>query len=382
MTSPIANPPRFGRRLGHFAPSLAVLLLLAGCASDMPVLGTATPQEPLSVPDKPPHEILDAALDDAREQVVRSAHSEDAFIRANALEAAQYLDGGVTPLLQLGLEDGHPAVRFAALTTIGRLRLEDLAGSVERVLADEEEAASQWRREVRERGERLSERRRHELATRINFSRSVQAAAYFALARCGRNVDITPMAVLLASSDPTVRGNVAMLLGYLGDESAVALLEEVALKPIRRATDHGWALTRVQIAEAILRLGDESALDTLRAAAFSQHHEVRVLAVEAMAELGDRGLEAGFEQMVLEDRNNIELRLAAARALARFGGTRGIELVYDAAEADHAIFRIWAARTLGLFDDPAAAARLVRLLSDGDERVRLTAAANILRLRG
>ena len=389
------SPSCAGHRMVGPAPVASLLLgllfaIAVGCGSTGELnageAGNHSQQGELArqngAADRSPQQIIEDAAGRSREQVRQAARSDDPFIRANAIEAAQRLEGRITPLLQLGLEDDHPAVRFAALSSIGKLREEELLSGVRHVLEQEQENEAALRRELRDRQRRLSDRQRSRLHTQVEFSRSVQAAAYFALARCEADVDLTPMASLLASPDPSVRGNAAMLLGYLGDESAVPLLEEVAQMPVRRAGDQQRALVRVQIAEAILRLEDESALDTLRAAAYSRHHEVRVLAIETLGELGDRGMEGGLEEIVLEDRNNMELRLAAVWALARFGGSRGVELAYDAAESDDWRLRVWAARTLGLMEDAAAANRLVALLEDPNERVRLQAAASVLAARG
>src|SRR5690606_5160331 len=133
--------------------------------------------------------------DKALEQVLLSSRGENPFLRANAIEAIQPLPNRALPMAQLGLNDNHPAVRFSALVTIGKLRFANLLPTVRKLRDDP--------------------------------SPSVRAAALYAAARLGDNVDLSPLAAMLQSSNPGLRGNVAMILGLLGDSSAVPMMQEM-----------------------------------------------------------------------------------------------------------------------------------------------------------
>ncbi len=280
----------------------------------------------------------------AIEQIIASARSSDPFLRANAIEAAQTLPDRVRPLTQLGLTDQHPAVRFAALMTLGKVKLNDLANAARPLLEDE--------------------------------NPSVRAAAIYALRRTGARVDLTPLSAMLASQDPALRGNAAMVVGLLGDPGAIPMLKETAQVPIPRANAAQDAIIRLQVAEAIVTLGDASMLDAIRAGAYSQFDEVRVLAVTLMGQLGDRRFEKAVGTML--ENPPVELQLAAAGALARFGHADGLPVIEVAAGSQIDAVRAQAAMTLGLFPISQAAPTLAKLLDDPVEQVRLAAAAAVV----
>ncbi len=281
--------------------------------------------------------------------VLEATDSEDPFLRANAVEAIQPIEKRLLPVIQLALDDPHPAVRFAALATIGKLQLEPLSPQARRFLKDE--------------------------------SPSVQAAAMFALDRCHQPVDISPMAAMLTSQDPRLRSNVAMLIGYNGDPSAAPMLRELAKTPMPRASAVQEAIVRIQIAEALVRLGDDSSLSALRAGAYSQFDEVRILAVTAMGELQDRRMERALFQLV--SMPPIELQIAAAGALAQMGRFQeGVDIVLEASQSDIPTVRAQAALTLGHFPDLRARQAIESLLDDPVQQVRLSASAAVLRSLG
>ncbi|MEE9212150.1 MAG: HEAT repeat domain-containing protein [Phycisphaeraceae bacterium] len=290
------------------------------------------------------------ALADARpraiEQVLTSARSDDPFLRANAIEAAQSLPGRALPLVQLALDDEHPAVRFAALVTVGQLRFNAAVPAATRLRDDPVE--------------------------------SVRAAALFALHQCGQQVDITPLAQALAGQSPSARGNAAMLLGMMDDPSAAPMLMELARVSMPKVASVQEAIVRIQVAEAVLKLTeDEVALSALRAGAFSQFDEVRVLAVLALGKIGDRRMKPAIARM-LED-PPIELQLAAAEYLARLGDFEGLSVALEATGSTLFTVRAQAAMALALFGDVRASEALGRLLADPDEHVRVAAAAAVLR---
>ncbi len=203
----------------------------------------------------------------------------------------------------------------------------------------------------------------------------------FAARRCGEHVDLTPLANLLRSQDPTVRGNAAMLLGMLGDKSAAAMIKDLAPTPMPCASSVRVAIVRIQVAEALVRLGDDDALDAIRAGMYSQHDEVRVLSVQSLGKLDDERMIAAMAQMVDGD-EPIELRLAAAAALARMGKAEAsaLKVAREGADWDKPAVRAQAAFVLQLLEQPTAATRLVRLLKeDKSSLVRLAAAAAVLR---
>lgn len=320
---------------------------------------TAAPPPLLAQPTQEPTEpqqarhILEQHRDAAVGQLLEAAQSDVPALRANALEATQFVPEEAEALLRRGLEDDNPGVLFSALLSVGKLGLEELSDIA--------------------------------ISMRRHSQPSVRAAALYAAAACGREVDLSPLALMLASPDPSVRGNVGMLMGMLGDASAIPMLKELAHVPMPRASAVRHAIVRLQIAEALVQLGQEGALDALRAGAYSHYDEVRVLAVQALGKLEDAGMQTAFKQMV-QSNEPIELRLAAAEALARTGGARGgtasqaaARVMREAADWNKPAIRAQAAFTLRWYPQPGSARRLVELLTqDPSDQVRVSAAAALL----
>lgn len=324
------------------------------------------------------------AKERAIELVLNASRDDDTFIRANSMESAQYLEPTrAVPLLQYGLSDENPIVRFAALAVIGKERIKDLAPAAKALLTDE--------------------------------SRSVRAAAIFAVSQCGQRIDKTPLAMYLASRDATLRGNAAMLLGWMGEKSAVRMLKEVGLSPLpRQISRERESVTRLQVTEAMVALGDDEMIDPLRAAAYSDAYEVRILAMQTLGRLGDRKMEQAFLDALAREEEPVELRMAAAEALVSAGSPaallqvlRQARVVLKASTDTNPLVRTQAAHTLGImeagrrrglndiqrsggterhpadviahFENKALAIRLANMLSDNDKQVRLSVAAAVLK---
>lgn len=317
--------------------------------------------------------------EDAIRQVQASARGKDPFLRANAIEAMQSVPDRAAPLAQLGLDDGHPAVRFTALVTIGKMRLRELGAATVRMLDDPDD--------------------------------SVRAAAMYAARRCGREADISEMARMLASRNPSVRGNVVMLLGLMGDRSALPMIDAQARVPMpsRYVDKLRRTIVRVQVAEAQVLLGDPEAISPLRAAAFSEFGEVRVLAVTMLGRLRDASAETALMAIVERDDQPIELRLAAAEAVSHIGGRAAIKQILQASGfvtrscgSQNPVLRAQAVITAGaldtarqrvyrellpsdppyiwrLFEDTRHIKALADLMQDPHPQVRLSAAAAVLR---
>ncbi len=297
-------------------------------------------------------DIFQAAQNRAVQQILVSAKSQDPILRANALEAAEALPNRIGPLVQQALMDQSPVVRYAALLTIGKLKLSGVAANARQFINDPNE--------------------------------SVRAAAIFALARNfgtqgggGFSVDISPLAGLVMSNNPTTRGNAAYIMGLMGDDTAIPMLKAAARKRLPTAPQAREVLIRVQIAEAIYRLGDTDVLDSIRAGMFSQFDEVRILSVQILGRLYDRQWEPAIENTLKKD--PIELKLAAAGTLGRFGNRKGLDIILDAAQSQSVLLRSQAAICLGMFrNEPTATQMLIGMLTDQSEPVRLAAAAGLL----
>jgi len=330
--------------------------------------------------------ILVAARDRAVNEVRAASRSGDGGLRASAIEAAKPARDLVVPLIQLGLEDDDPRVRYRALMAIGELKLGGLGASAVGYVND--------------------------------ASPSVRAAAIYAAASNGRDVDRSPLAGLLRLRVPTARMHTAEVLARLGDRSARPMIESAAGLGLVEATSQQERAVQVKLAEAMVRLGDQSARDVIRAAAFEPAVEVRVLAVDLLGRLNDRSMRPALNRLLREGTR--EVRLTAAASLLRMGDASGVSelregagFTVDQAEADlkralaqmppesalamelRAVLadparltaaaeavRAQAAYGLGLTKDAASAEALVGLLDDTSASVRLSAAGALVRSLG
>jgi len=277
-------------------------------------------------------EVSDQAAREKAERIITDmSRNEDPFIRANAMEATASAGQIAMPLLHIALEDTHPAVRFAALTAIGKRQERSMQAAIERRVEDE--------------------------------NASVRAAALYALSRIDAKPDMSPLAQMLASQSVTQRSNAALLLGLAGDESAVPMLKEMARVPLVRAAPVSESIVNIQIAEAMALLGDHDAMQVVRAGLFSQYDEVRVLCAQILGRLEDHSMNAALRTLV--DQNPVELRLAAAKALGSLGETAPIPVLLEGTDSEIATVRSQAALGLSVFrtSDARAAAGTLQMLS-------------------
>lgn len=325
------NPSDVGRGL---IGSCALLLCLAALLAPPQTVAQTVPPEAIVDPRETAEQIvLDAAAGD------------DALLRMNAVEACQYLPQRAESLIAAGIDDPNPAVRWAALITVGRLGLE---GMTPRAL---------------------------ELADDPDQEIYVRAAAAFAAHRNGQPADLGLVARLLWDPRPGQRANAALLLSMLDLPSAVPMLRDAAQDPMIKSPTLRRELFRLQVAEALVQLGDMESLKVVRGAVYSNEQELRVLAVIILGRCEDRGMQGNLIRLLAQD--PVELRLAAADALARMGTNEGLPVMLQAAATSpYPTVRAQAAAALGqAADDPRAREALTRLLQDPETAVRLAAAA-------
>lgn len=350
---------------------ITLCLLLAAA----PVFAQAKPDP------RNPAEIAKADRDKALDLLTKASFGDDPFLRSNAIEALQVEPNRVLPLIQRGFADPAANVRFAAVVSAGQLDMKNLAPAIRGLVDDE--------------------------------NLSVRAAAIFALHTLGEKIDITPLAGLLDRPNPGLRANVALLLGQLGDASAIPMLRRASARRMPRVSIETTAIVRIQIAEALAELGDDDALDAIRAGLFSQYGEVQIIAILALGRAGDQ--RGGPALVGFLDRSEVEVRLAAAASIARLGPepmrkiaeaqirnarqkgtpvapgeTRLVERLAKLGQAElsriavkettHArpAVRSQAASVLALLDDTASERALRKLMGDASEQVRVAAAAGVI----
>jgi len=294
-----------------------------------------------------------AALGNDAEEILRKAARSDwAALRAHALEASARKPSLLKELAPRGLADENRGVRFVACMAIAEAREQSLADLVQPLVADE--------------------------------SGSVRAAALLALSRCGRTVDLTPLSQLVESKDPEIRANTYLVLGELGNATAIPLIVEslgrgfTLLNPIRAR------LVDLAAAEALVKLGQESEVEPIRAALFAppEQAELSIVACDALGRLRDERSRDMLERIVTVDgpgRRAPELRLAAAKALVEIGVRNDLAIAICreyAADADPRI-RAQVASVLAVVPTEESAKMLATLVLDSDPTVKVSAAGGM-----
>ena len=216
----------------------------------------------------------------------------------------------------------------------------------------------------------------------------VRLAAVYAIAKAGDQVDRAPLAVSLMSDPlPRVRAQAAFFLGRLDDRSALPMLREAANARMPMSSGAEYKLMQLQIAEAMVRLGEVDRVQALRAALFPsrpQDLEATALAVQVLGDVGDR---SSIDQLIyLADQRDeggnlmpAEIRLGIAGSLAKLGQPQGWFIAGEYAKSESPLIRAQAAAVYGLTRGPENGARLGALLQDPAEIVRVAAAAAVIR---
>jgi HEAT repeat protein len=294
--------------------------------------------------------------EDALDRLGELASHPDPRVRANALEALAQVPARAHPALARGLEDPSLPVRVVALMGVGLSRERSLAPRAREMLESPHE--------------------------------EIRASAIYALMRCGEEVDPTPLApMLLGHPSPRVRAHIAFILGELGDPSAMGLLRAAARDPMPRAGQSQVALLRLQVAEAMIKLGDDSQLQTVRAALYPsrpEELEATALAVQIIGQVQDRG---AVDQLIYlaayrNERGEpmpAEVRLGAAGALARMEMPQGTVLARDFLESPAPALRAQAGYVLGQSGQARSLEPLARLMDDPEALVQVSASAGVVR---
>ena len=298
-----------------------------------------------------PTTLRDLAID----LLVRAAASETALLRANAIEAMQHAPGRMEPLVAGGLVDDNRGVRFVSAMTIGELRVERLAHLLEPLLRDE--------------------------------SLSVRAAAIYGLYRCGYRVDQSPLASMILSDDPEVRANAAMVLGELGNRTALPVIRQAVGLGMERVGAARAKVVDLQLAEAMVKLGADEKIEVIRAALFAPAElgELTALACMMAGRLHDERVVADLVRLARRtgpNQQSAEVRMAATWALAQIApaqATAEVPMEYVASPQD--ALRAQAGLTLGEVGDPSGLSALAVLLEDPNPLVQVAAAGGILQIQ-
>ncbi len=332
----VSSPPEMQPPAEAEPPTAVVEAEALPSASPTPVLRGSTP------------------VDRALRIVEIAGMSENALERAYAFEAMQAAPELLLEHGARGVVDENRGVRFVATMAIGRMMLGRLAPVLQAGLIDE--------------------------------SDSVRAATIFALQNLGEGVDPTPLAAMVASDDPEIRGNATMVLGMLGNPSAIPLIESSLGRGMRLQNPMRVRITELQAAEALVSLGREDDIEPIRAALFApvEQGELTVLACDMLGRLGDQQARPMLMRLLLAEGNQRrppEIRVAAAAAIFRLPAPwePGLEKVLlEQVGAEDPRLRVQVAAALRGVPGDEVTKALDRLLSDPDPLVRIASAGALL----
>lgn len=348
----------------RLAPTCLLLMLLhapligSGCASSSPSADPAPSSGSTSTISTYRSSVARSEL---RERAIAflstTAQGTDPQLRANAIEGMLPSPSRAEPLIALGLKDDNLGVRSVAAMAAGRIQTRSMAASLRPLLTDQ--------------------------------SPYVRAAAIYALIRLGESVDPAPLAtMLLTDPSPRVRAHAAFLLGELRNRSASGMLRQAAIERMSFASPEELRLFQLQLAEALIKLGEESQVQTVRAALYPsrpEELEAAALAIQIIGEVKDRG---AIDQLIYLDFYKDEtgkpmppeIRLAIAAAMAKMGMREGVFIANEFKSSPLPTVRAQAASVYGETGQIENLVELERMMEDPSGLVQVAAAAAIVKI--
>ncbi|MGD9688111.1 MAG: HEAT repeat domain-containing protein [Phycisphaerales bacterium] len=350
------------RRIAALGAGAALMLTSASCGPARSAAGATDAARPAGQPDDTDGSTQAASIEHSqvRERALmllaNATASPDAEERYNAIEALIPVPSRLEPAVRRGLIDPDDRVRIVSAMAVGKAQLKTVAPFVRPLLTDKSEM--------------------------------VQASAVYALTRCGEQVSPQPLGSLLDHPRPLMRAHAAWILGELGDESALPMVREAARAPMGRADPAQTRIYRLQLCEAMIKLGDHRALDEVRAALFPsrpEELEATALAVQIIGLVKDRPSQG--QLVLLIDRVDSqtgrmppEVRLAAAAALARMGQRQGGYVAQEHRSSPVGPIRAQSALLYGEIGSRSNLPVLNEMMGDSDPLVRVAAAAAVLKI--
>ena len=321
--------------------------------------------EPASVT---PGDVSNAIID-ARTALRRAAEDPDGLTRSHAIEAmAKVMPQESGVLFVQALDDEKPVVRFAAALAVGETKYAPAKDKLV-AMANDKKAEPDKR---------------------------VLCAVIYALDRLGEKSYNYELANLLFDQDsPDARGNAAMVMGKMGEPSAIGPLKTLLV-------DEKDPAVQLTTYESLAILGDTRSQYLLEAYVRGPFQDLRLEAIPALAKVDSRRASYVLHGLLDNDKNP-RVRVAAAWQLAELGemAESGYRLSVDAARNPQQItldayggdrtkvkdvevlsLQRLAAIALGTMKRTEAVGTLHRLLKSPDGGVRVAAAMAVIKLLG
>jgi HEAT repeat protein len=317
----------------------AMCAVLSGCG---PSQKTETPTVAAAVGVPPLERSILLLQEDSR--------ATDPAVRSNCIEALQPSnDPRAENVIDQGLHDPVWIVRFSAALATGKRKNAQLLPVLQHMAtADEND--------------------------------SVRVAAIYALHRLGDDRNMNTLAQTLNSPDPSTRANTALVLGMMGNPSAISLLQSHSNETDSRV--------KFEITAAMARLGDAHAQYIVASLAISKFAEdqwnAMAVCPDLPPDLAANALMLGLEDPPSTPSSLQDLttrrQLVAARSLARMHSAQGAKIAIDNLKNPNPSLRALAVFAMGELLAPQQVDSIAPLLDDKNQYVRLAAAAAIVNI--
>lgn len=240
--------------------------------------------ESLQTNSYPDNATIEALIPEASRIIRQALANDDPRIRAKAIEVvAETRQIRLMPKVQRLLKDDFVPVRFLAALAVGDLKYSLAKKPVAQLLKDQNE--------------------------------NVRIAAAYVMGRLGQSDSFKLLRKAVTSKDQTVRANAVFLLGKSGDRSALKLLDWA------RMDEDSDDKTKFQAVEAMAMLGDERMYMKIWPMIISAFADDRIMGIRAMGALGTQKAKDVLITKLDDDR--LEVRLIAAEQLAMLGDNTG-----------------------------------------------------------
>jgi HEAT repeat protein len=176
--------------------------------------------------------------------------------------------------------------------------------------------------------------------------------------------------------DPHLRADTAMVLGLLGEPSALRVLEPMLYDPDPDV--------RIQVAEAMWRLGSDEGRTNLEAGSVSRYPDDQIICLLGLAARRDASDHRMAYHILLGQLTGDypAVALAAARGLGELGSDAGYGVAIANIKSRDPQIVVMAALALGAIGRTDAQPLLSPLLANPEQSVRLAAATALLELKG
>lgn len=288
----------------------------------------------------------------------------DPVLRILAVKHLAGLQGSrALPTLHELLFDGHPEVRKHAARALGRLGQSESIPHLQRALDDRDPDV---RRLIAAALAGFHDRAVVDVVAFLvsDFDDEVRVSAARALANARHPEALPALRIAIGDRKPEVR--LAAFRGMLAIDSATALKEWTRVL--------GWIESAAL--QDLARENAASFQTFIEEALKSGRPEMRIAALDATLALGrtDRLTLLGT---VVKEHSHLDVRLGAlTRLVAEQGGSARL-LLHDLSNDVEKAMRIAAIETLAEVGDASSVEVLQTYLADGDEEIRVTAAATI-----